>query len=198
MQISWNKLSLPALLVIGGMIVGCSSEDTTYDKFDESQLEAVHEHDHAHSAPHGGQLIELGEHQFNAEVVLDEEAHKITVYILDAHAENAYAIEEKELTLNLTIDGKPTQYTLAAVRAEGVTEGKASQFEIIDEALVEEFHHHEGLTGRINLTIDGQPFTIDVKHAEHDHDHDDHAEHAHGETGHDDDAEHKGETKKAE
>ena len=43
---------------------------------------------HHHAAPHGGTLVELGEHQFNVEFVLDATAGTLTAYVLDGHAEN--------------------------------------------------------------------------------------------------------------
>ena len=44
---------------------------------------------HQHTAPHGGVLAELGEHEAAAEMVLDRASGSLTLYVLDAHAENA-------------------------------------------------------------------------------------------------------------
>lgn len=43
---------------------------------------------HGHTAPHGGELVELGEHAYSLEFVIDREAGRLTAYVLDGHAEN--------------------------------------------------------------------------------------------------------------
>ena len=44
---------------------------------------------HVHVAPHGGQLLEVGEHGsgFNLELLLHPDGF-LKIYVLDAHAEN--------------------------------------------------------------------------------------------------------------
>ncbi len=50
--------------------------------------EPGHVHTHQHAAPHGGMLVEVGDHQFNVELVHDAGTGTLTLYTLDAHAEN--------------------------------------------------------------------------------------------------------------
>lgn len=43
---------------------------------------------HHHAAPHGGQLVELGEHRFNLEFKYDAARGVLQAWVLDGHAEN--------------------------------------------------------------------------------------------------------------
>jgi hypothetical protein len=42
---------------------------------------------HTHTAPHGGVLVELGDHAFNLEFVVQPEAGRLMVYLLSGHAD---------------------------------------------------------------------------------------------------------------
>ncbi len=86
---------------------------------------------HAHTAPHGGTLIELGEHAYNLELVRDAAAGKLTVYILDGHAENFVRIAAKEIEVVAIAGGqrRPLVLTAVANPATGETVGNTSQFE---------------------------------------------------------------------
>ncbi len=85
---------------------------------------------HAHTAPHGGTLIELGEHAYNLELVRDAAAGKLTVYILDGHAENFVRIAAKEIEVVAIAGGqrRPLVLTAVANPATGETVGNTSQF----------------------------------------------------------------------
>ncbi len=86
---------------------------------------------HTHTAPHGGALIELGDHAYNLELVRDSAAGKLTVYILDGHAENFIRIAAPEIELVAIAGGERRPLTLKAVAnpATGETIGNTSQFE---------------------------------------------------------------------
>ena len=43
---------------------------------------------HHHRAPHGGQLVELGDHRFNLEFKYDAVRGMLQAWVLDGHAEN--------------------------------------------------------------------------------------------------------------
>ena len=115
-------------------------------------------HEHPSEGPHGGDLIELGNEEYHAELIHphdhddDAHAHKdgdheegheehgdhegdadhnhvgITVFILDGSAKKTVAIDATEITLNLTHDGQPEQFKLAALPTEDDPEGKSSRF----------------------------------------------------------------------
>jgi hypothetical protein len=100
---------------------------------------AGHDHSahaaHVHTAPHGGTLVELGEHAFNLELVRDSAAGKLTAYVLDGHAEDFVRISAPSFTV--TIAGSKQSLTLVAVAnaATGEKVGATSQFEVTADSL---------------------------------------------------------------
>jgi hypothetical protein len=112
--------------------VGCSKQSAPH---------AAHEHDHApgaeapahhhaHVAPNGGTLVELGDHQFNLELVHDAATGTLNVFALDAHAENFLRLSAPSLAVMITANGETRSLTLAAVAnaATGETRGDTAQF----------------------------------------------------------------------
>ena len=86
---------------------------------------------HSHKAPHGGTLVEVGQHAFNVELVRDAAAGKLTAYVLDGHAENfiRIAIPSFELVAITGGERKPLTMRAIANSATGETVGDTSQFE---------------------------------------------------------------------
>ena len=86
---------------------------------------------HVHTSQHGGELYELGPHGagFNFELFLDEQG-KLSLYVLDAHAENFVRIEQTEITISMSEDNS-TSLLLKAVSdtATGETVGNTSHFQ---------------------------------------------------------------------
>ena len=119
-----------------------------------------HKHDD-HKAPHGGTLLEVGEHAAHLEVVRDEKAGKITLYLLDKEAKNAVSIKDAP-KINLKTDAGNKQIDTKPVDAK---DGAASAFEATDEALKPHV-----LKGRIALTLDGKKYNVELKD-DHGHDH---------------------------
>jgi hypothetical protein len=87
---------------------------------------------HAHTAPHGGTLIEVGEHAYNLEILRDAAAGKLTAWVLDGHAENFVRIKQPALDLVATVGGEKRALVLKAVAnpATGESVGDTSQFEV--------------------------------------------------------------------
>lgn len=221
-----------ALMAVGMFTLSGCAEPSGDDQFSE-----VSEHDneqpsedphagHAHPShgPHSGDLIELGNEEYHAELVHPhahhddrpehahdddgEEHHKgehdddaeghhedgdhdhaahehagITIYILDGAAKNQVPIEAAEITLNLTPDGKPMQYKLAANSDSGDAEGKSSRFSSSEKGLLELFQEAEHVEGTLVLSIGGKSYRGSLVH-DHaggdEHGHGDHeGEHAH-------------------
>lgn len=69
---------------------------------------------HAHTAPHGGTLVEIGEHTYNIEFVRDAAAGKLSAYILDGHAEHFVRIAPKSFDVIATLPGGDVTLTLHA------------------------------------------------------------------------------------
>lgn len=132
---------------------------------------------HAEVGPHDGDLIELGNEEYHAELVHDEAAGKVTIYVLDSGAKKAVPIEATELIINLKHDGKGEQFKLAAAPQEGDGEGKSSRFVSDDKELAEDLES-KGTVARLVVEIVGKSFTGDIKH-DHDHAHGDHKDHKH-------------------
>lgn len=171
---------LRSALLVGGLcflLAGCGSgesyETVTSEDADRAEAHAD-EHDHHHEAPHGGHLIELGEHQYNAEVLL--EGGQLVVYLLDAHAENPVAIDAESIAF-LVEEGE--SITLQAEAQDGDADGTSSRF-----AAAVEFDDLEEIHGSVQATIKETEYTGALSH-DHDDDHDHAEDHEHDEHDHD-------------
>jgi hypothetical protein len=100
---------------------------------------------------HGGAVLEVGEEAAHIEVVHDEKAGKLTLYILGKDQKTAVALPEAP-KLNLKTDKGNLQL---ATKAVGPKDGAASQFEVTDDAL-----KADPLNGRIALTLDGKKYNV--------------------------------------
>ena len=173
-------MSMAGLL---GGVVGCDSGKSDYKKADEiKKAPAAHdEHDHDHGAkgPHGGSLVELGAEQYHAEIVLDHDAHVLRVFLLGPDAKTAAPVAATELAI--ASEGKDA-WTLKAVPQEGDGDGKASRFELIDDAIVHDLLEAKFLHGDLRVTIGDTPFSgrIDMHLDEVHHDHKEEAKPATG------------------
>ncbi len=94
---------------------------------------------HAHEAPHGGVLVELGDHFAFLEFVLDEEAGSLTVYVLDGAAEQAVRVSQETIGLVFeapgTLAGTSLELKARANVLTGETAGDSSQFVVTHESL---------------------------------------------------------------
>lgn len=102
---------------------------------------------HAHEPKYGGILVELGNHEGNVEVVLDPAAGRLTLYVLDAHAENFVRLPVSSIAVVADAPGGPRTLNLQPVAntATGEKAGDTSQFEVVEEWL----KTSPTLTGRI-------------------------------------------------
>lgn len=96
-----------------------------------------HEHDHGHGhvhvAPHGGTLVELGDHQFNLELLLNRQTGELQVFVLDAHAENFVRVDWPALELSIARDGagqEPVVLSAVADVLTGETVGNTATFAV--------------------------------------------------------------------
>ncbi len=161
-------LSLTTTLVLAGCgkpagEAGKAEHDATTTAHDD------HEHGHAEEGPHHGHLIELGNEEFHGEIVHDDAAGKVTIYLLDGAAKASAAADGDQVLVSLVIQGQPKQFVLKAVDA-----GKRDQFESSEKELVEALDHDQEAKGRLNVTIGNKPYVGMIeheKHADHDHKH---------------------------
>lgn len=130
----------------------------------------VDAHDHPTEGPHHGSLIELGNEEYHAELVHDEQTGAITVYILDSSAKRAVPIDATELTVNLSHDGQAEQFSLAASPESSDPPGQSSRFASSDAQLAEGLDH-EDAQAQLVASINGKQFRGNISH---DHDHEGH------------------------
>jgi hypothetical protein len=200
------SLSGLTLLAVTFFFLGCGSDsaDTPVQKVggappqsasatDHSDHEdhGDHEgHDHGDAAaqehptegPHGGHLIELGNEEYHAELLHDENTHTVAIHLLDATGKQPVPISSSEITVQLFQGGQFVKYALKGVESPGDPTAAVSQFQIVDAALCDALSHEQEIKGRLQVTIDGKPYTGTIQHSSHgDHDHEghDHAGHEH-------------------
>lgn len=132
--------------------------------------EKKEKHDHPSKGPHGGALVELGNEEYHAEMVHDEKAGKVTVFLLDSAGKQAVPISARDLTVNIRRSGKPAQYRLKAAPLEGEEQGKCSAFASSDKELLEHLDA-EGVEARLRVSINGKSYSGKLEHS-HEHDKD--------------------------
>jgi hypothetical protein len=165
------------------ILAGCTDSGSEFTEVSHDESEIGHEdhsgHGHGAHGPNGGEIVEVGNEEFHAEVVVDEGKHRIDVFILGSDAKTAKPIAASEISISFKHGDVVEDFKLAAAALDGEPEGQSSKFSITDEELFEELHEHsEGAT--LSFTDGDQTLTGTVKHS-HDH------EGEHGHEGHGDD-----------
>lgn len=98
-----------------------------------------HSH-HVHTPLFGGQLVEIGDHFANIEVLFDSDTGALTIYTLDAHADYVQRVEQPVLELLITAENAESPITLRlpaiADPLSGETIGDSSKFETVAPELV--------------------------------------------------------------
>jgi hypothetical protein len=126
---------------------------------------------HPDKGPRGGALVELGQEEYHAEVLLEEKLGRLTLYILDGAAKANVPIEAREVLVNLKHAGKPQQFKLPAVALKDDPPGQSSRFELVSQPLAHALHH-KGHQARVALKIQGKSYSgrLSLNHDRH-HDH---------------------------
>ncbi len=127
----------------------------------------VETHLHPAKGPHHGDLIELGNEEFHVEMVHDDAAGAVTIYILDSAAKVAVPIDATELVINLKHDGKPEQFKLMPSADIGDPAGKSSRFTLKDADLAAHIED-AAAAPKMSVNINGKPYSGEIKH-QHDH-----------------------------
>lgn len=111
MKTSLLLVSLAALVAMAG----CKRNDA------HNHQHAAHDHGaHVHTAPHGGVLVELGDHAYNLEFVVLPDAGRLLVYLLSGHAD-AF-VRSSMTSIELTIvDGTETRKLVLQPLANVIT-----------------------------------------------------------------------------
>jgi len=175
---SLRSLSLPLAGLAVFAVVGCaepdagtasSSSGSTVMTERPPETTAHAEHAHPGAGPHQGDLVELGNEEYHAEVVHGE-GGSISVYILDSAAKSAVPIDATELTINITHDGNAEQFKLTADRDASDPDGKSSRFTLKDEELSTDLDSHDA-AARLAVTIEGKAFSGKIVHDHEGHVH---------------------------
>jgi hypothetical protein len=171
MNTKFATIAMIALMLVFATTSGCGdTKKVAKDKSTTKKTGAdkkVDDHDHAHEGPHGGHLIELGgSEEYHAELAHDDKTNTVTIYLLGSNAKDKVTSAEKELTLNLTVAGKPLQFKLPAAPDEGDAAGESSRFQLSDASLLEAIEA-EGAKGRLNVKIGDKSYSGDVEHHDH-------------------------------
>lgn len=151
------------LLVASFLLAGCARKEP-----------AVSSHGaHAHHAPNGGMLVELGEHQFNLEFKFDESRGVVQAWLLDGHAENFVRTDLPGFVVEAHQGGTAAVLRFVAIgnSMSGEAVGDTSYF----EAPAEWLRSVNAFDGRVNeITVRGVRFAnITFSYAHHDEDHED-------------------------
>ncbi len=106
---------------------------------------------HHHRAPHGGQLVELGDHQFNLEFKYDMARGMLQVWVLDGHAENFIRVGMTLFDVQ-EVGGLQRTISLRAVANEmtGEKPGDTSAFEG-EARWLGEVGHFDGVVKAIRI-----------------------------------------------
>ncbi len=162
-----------ALVVCAVFFAGCgkkSAEVVTYGSKDDhaaaakaateakADPHAGHNHGsgHAHKPLMGGELVEVGEHQFNLEFKFDAARGVLQAWVLDGHAENFVRVAMASFDVQ-EADGAKRLITLHAV-ANDITGEKAGDTSAFEGAApwLREVKHFDGVVKAIRVR--GQDF----------------------------------------
>lgn len=159
----------PALFVPVVMLAlgGCNKESATAPTQDDQVAAIEHDHEHPSSGPHGGELVELGNEQYHAEVVHDA---NVTVYLLDGAAKAAVAVPDAAPVVNISHDGKAEQFKLTANPLAEDPAGASSRFVSDDAELLTDLKEGHA-EAQFVFTIEGTQYRGALHH---DHDEEGH------------------------
>lgn len=139
-------------IFVGIVLVGCGQhEDQQHPPGDAA------DHGHTHVAPHGGMLVELGDHYATLEFLHNAEEGRLTLHLLDGHAENPIRLTESEIVVEISKGEEDFSLPLQAREGTltGESVGDTSEFSAVSPELVgaSEFE------GRIEkLSVRGKTF----------------------------------------
>ncbi|MBX3442764.1 MAG: hypothetical protein KF774_10175 [Planctomyces sp.] len=149
---------------------GCNSNSGDYKPLSDKDARETppvtgHHHHHEHG-PHGGHIIELGDH--HGEVVLESD-RKLTLYVLDGDAKKTVAVADASAVANLKLGEETSSVTLVSLPLTGEADGASSRFQS-EQPLPDSIKDLEDVHGSVTLTIAGAAQTGEIEH-DHDHDH---------------------------
>ena len=183
MKSLFTRFALP-LTLTAMLVAGCSNDAPTSPETSgppetsgaletsgpPNTMDSQDVHAHPTEGPHHGDLIELGNEEYHAELLHDEGAGTVTIYVLDSTAKEQVSIDATEVTINAKHNGKPEQFKLAASPDVNDPQGKSSRFVSNDKELARHLDE-EGADPRLVLTINGKSYRGVITHDHEGHNH---------------------------
>lgn len=167
----FRSYAFPAVCLVALGLVGCGTpagsgaNQSAPDVATKDDHDHEHGHDHPSEGPHHGELVELGNEEYHAEVVHGT-GDEVTVYILDGSAQQAVPTAATEIVMNFAHEGTATQFPLAAAPDSADPEGKSSRFATQDPEVAAALDKVGG-TVKFVITIDGRQYTGKLDHHDH-------------------------------
>ena len=116
-------------------------------------------------------MVELGEEEYHAEVVFNAKTKDVTVYILGPDPQKAAPIDAKEVTLELTIDGKLGPHVAKPAPQPADPPGESSRFVLAaDPQIQSKIDDEHELEGHVKVTIKGKSYSGEIEHEHVGHD----------------------------
>lgn len=174
------KIHLIAYLFVGMLLqTGCQPDGESQQPTNSTAPQAIDAHNHPTEGPHHGDLIELGNEEYHAELVHDEAAGSVAIYLLDSAATVPVFVEATELIVNLSRDGSAEQFALASQPQADDPSGKSSCFVSTDKTLIDALDQ-ETAQAQLVVSINNKQYRGKIHHehnqeahgAAHEHDHD--------------------------
>lgn len=152
--------------------LGCDGNAQKVTDVKKAPPAPAHDHDHGAKGPHGGGIIELGEEEYHAELVVEHDSHSIALYVLGKDAKSPEQVAATEITI--TPEGKDA-LTLKAAPQKEDAEGKTSRFALENDDLVHAWMEAGFVHGDLRITIADKPYVGHIDYhldgKGHDHDH---------------------------
>ena len=147
--------------MMAALISGCGTSQSPPPQNGGGGNAEVHSHE---TGPHGGHLVELGDEEFHAEWLHDDNTGLVTLYILDGKATEP--VQAGPVRIDVKIGAAADQHEMNAV---GSTTGEAAaQFEVIDKSLIEALKMAgHGAEATLTVEIEGKSYTGVFEHHAH-------------------------------
>ena len=166
----YSSMALAGMMVCWALVnSGCQSETSTPAAAEKNLAAepATAAHNHPEHGPHGGDLIELGDGDYHAEVAHADASLKI--WILDGSAADPVAVSTANAVINGSYAADKQQFSLTAQPQPGDADGTASCF-VSNDATLLEWMEQPLARLRLSVTIGDTPWGGAIVH-DHDHDH---------------------------
>ncbi len=124
------------------------------------------QHSHDDEGPNGGELLEVGKHEYHLELCLDEKEKQAVVYLLDKDVKNYVPVKDSHLVVNIRAGGKGQQLKLAAKPREKDPKGTSSRFELVSADLLNAIHDDKADV-RIVVKFGSKQYSVRVQHHQH-------------------------------